>query len=168
MTVIYQRTLAFRRQLLEIANEQARSWLQAPEEVAAVEEGIREFIWHRDRFDGTYRKVLRQARKWSKQDLSEVAREALRVCRSGIVLHDTLRDLVEKLTKQGRAVRGAKGLERAAADFDRWLEDLPDEMMLHYHPATAALEKVALESLRNPPTASDWQSLCDELPSSHA
>jgi hypothetical protein len=98
-----------------------------------------------------------------KRDIEAMTREALRLCRAAIDLRDNLRRLLEGLAAAGRPVAGTERVERAAADFERWLEDVPDEMLLHYRPVTNTLEKAALQALRHPPAASDWRSLFNKV-----
>jgi hypothetical protein len=71
-----------------------------------------------------------------------------------------------EIAAAGRPVAGAERVNRAAADFERWLEDVPEEMLLHYRPVTDAVVKAAREALRNPPPASDWRSLFAKVGSS--
>lgn len=129
---------------------------------AAVPEAIREFVGQRDRFAEIYRDKLRLAEEMSKQDVERVTEDVLRLCRSAIAQRNTLNSRVKRLATAGQFVEGGGELERAGADFEQWLEDVPDELLLHYRPVTDAVEQAALESLRNPPTASDWRSLFDE------
>jgi hypothetical protein len=169
----YQAVLRLQRRQLEVEKKEAASWspvngastldgvsdADLASIAAGTREAIREFVRHRDLFAVTYRKALRLAPKLGKRDIEQVTREALRLCRAAIDQRDTLRRLVERLAAVGRPVAGTERLERAAADFERWLEDVPDEMLLHYRPVTDAVERIARESLGNPPQASDWRSL---------
>lgn len=153
--------LRLRRRLVDTENEVASSWVDGSLSADTVREAIREFAWHRDRFATTYREALRLAPAMSKQEIEEVVEAALQVCQSAIALRDTLRGLVNPLAA-GQLAAEVEDLERAGAEFERWLEGVPDEMLLHYGPVTDAVEKIAIESLRNPPSASDWRSLFDE------
>jgi hypothetical protein len=88
-----------------------------------------------------------------------MTQEVLRLCRGALALRDTLRGLFEGLAAAGRPIPGAARVERAAADFERWLEDVPEDMLLHYRPVTDAAAKAAREALGNPPPESGWRSL---------
>jgi hypothetical protein len=160
--IAYPTMLRLRCRLLDTANQEVASWRSAPPSADAVGEGIRVFLWQRDRFAETYRDILEYVPEWGKHEIEEVVRGLSLVCRCALVLGDTLRALVNQLAAAGQQTPGAKDLEGAAADFERWLEDAPDEVLLHYPPVTESLEKAALEALRNPPSASDWRSLFDE------
>jgi hypothetical protein len=166
----YGPVMRLQRRQLEAENKEAASWApangapvgNAVSIAEAAREAIREYTRHRDRFAVTYRKALRHAPKANKRDIEGMAREAVRLCRAALDLGDNLRHLLKQLSAAGRPVAGAERLERAAADFERWLEDLPDEMLLHYRPVTDAVAKAARETLRNPPGASDWRSLFEK------
>jgi hypothetical protein len=157
-----------RRRLVEAAQQDAESardsastW-DAASLADFIQMHVRQFLWERDRFAETYQKALSQAPRMTKEDIDEVVREALPVCRSALALRDRLRRLLEQLDAGEQLAETAKQLEDAAADYERWLEDVPDEMLVHYRPVTEAIEQIALESLRNPPPASDWRSWFDD------
>jgi hypothetical protein len=171
---LYRPVMRLQRRQLEAENKEAASWAsgngvsagQGASIVEAAREAIREYVRHRDRFAVTYRKALRYAPRAGKRDIEVLTQEVLRLCRAALALRDTLRGLFEGLAAAGRPIGGAERVERAAADFERWLEDVPEEMLLHYRPVTNAVVKAAREALGSPPAASDWRSLFAKVGSS--
>src|SRR5260370_28164385 len=141
----YPTMMRLRSRLLEATNEEVASWRNALPPANAVGEGIRVFLWQRDRFEETYRDILEHVPELGKQEIEDVLRGLSLVCRCALVLGDTLRALVKQLAVAGPPPPGAEGLEKATGDFERWLEDPADEMLLHYPPVTEALEKAALD-----------------------
>ncbi|MBI1915629.1 MAG: hypothetical protein HYS12_12990 [Planctomycetes bacterium] len=75
---------------------------------------------------------------------------------------ELLLSIAGKLEAKGLTVEGVDELREAIADYRRWKDDLPDELLLRHGPVRRRLAAAVQEGLRNPPAASDWHELFDD------
>lgn len=72
---------------------------------------------------------------------------------------ELLLSIAGKLEARGLVVEGVDELREAIADYQRWKDDLPDEVFLRQGSVRRRLAAAVQEGLQNPPTASNWQEL---------
>jgi hypothetical protein len=106
--------------------------------------------------------VRRISEDTPREHIDTINRFYQRVTEGRIRICELLFDMAGKLKERGFPVEGVDVLHEVIADYQRWKENLPDEMLLRYGPVRRRLAKAVEEGLRTPPAASNWQSLFEE------
>lgn len=106
--------------------------------------------------------ILRVAEDTSRGHIETINHFYQQVIDLRIASCDILLNIADKLSERGLAVEGTDELREAVADYRRWKEDLPDELILRYGPVRQRLAAAVEEGLRNSPAASNWRELFDD------
>jgi hypothetical protein len=115
----------------------------------------------RDREQEMVRELIREAVNQSPENIDRVNKFLQKYLGIFLEVFRLLDQMAADLDKVGHPVAGINALARLAAEYERWREDLPEQLALASRPVNSVLRKRIAKVLATRPRATDWRSLCD-------
>ncbi len=149
----------------EAVEKEIETWKAAHKEarrVWEVEDLVEEALAERDKDAALLKRVLQRARGADREKIEEAHRFIQDYCRRSIRIHDLIRELIQQAGQTGHPIERAEDLNRATQDYQAWLDDYPELLVMAYEPAGEVIGRRIAQALNTGAPESNWRQLFDE------